>query len=166
MYSGSPSWSIAADVIGGGFAFVIFAYPSVFFHELGHLVAGKLMGLTPMYLVVGESDTLFRKRCFGVEIIVNLVPFCGFVVIKERRPNRFQQFVFILGGPFANLVLSVLALWLWRHTHFELTALALFFMQIGIAVANLIPRDVSVEGFLAPSDGKRLVSLFKVNEKG
>jgi membrane-associated protease RseP (regulator of RpoE activity) len=149
------------DVLGGCFVATIFVYPSIFLHELGHVLAAKLVGLRPTHLIVGESDILFQQLVGGVELVVCLVPFRGLAVVAESQMSRFQAVTFAMAGPLANAAVALALVLAWPYFAHHLTLGALFVMQLVIAGANLVPQDWQYEGRLVPNDGKIILTCFR-----
>lgn len=101
----------------------------VTFHEFGHFLAGRLMGVKVMRFSIGFGKPLFLRR-FGrdrTEFAIAAIPLGGFVRFLDERElpegesvasgevhrafNRqsvWKRFLIVAAGPFANLLLAVL----------------------------------------------------------
>lgn len=102
----------------------------VLIHELGHLLAAKLMGMEVESFSIGFGPALLQKRWRNVEYRISIIPFGGYVRIKgmekSKNSNESQQSVYdipngffskapwkriivLLAGPFANILLACVA---------------------------------------------------------
>jgi regulator of sigma E protease len=110
-------------------AFLLTIGVLVTFHEFGHYLAGRLLGVKVLRFSIGFGKPLFLRR-FGrdqTEFVVAAIPLGGFVrfldeheaaegeVItvadSERAFNRqkvWKRLIIVAAGPFANLLLAVL----------------------------------------------------------
>ncbi|WP_456433232.1 M50 family metallopeptidase [Nitratifractor sp.] len=96
----------------------------VFFHELGHFLAARRMGVRVERFSIGFGPILARKRCCGTEWAFSAIPLGGYVKMKGQDdadptvhstdPDSYggktpwQRIVILLAGPMANLLLAVL----------------------------------------------------------
>lgn len=151
-------------MLGVFFVLTVFAYPSIFVHELGHVLAAKLVGLRPTHLIVGESEVLFQRTVRGVKLIVCLVPFHGLAIVEREKMSRFQIVIFAAAGPAANAGLAALIVIIWPYFNHHFTLGAIFMHQLAIAFLNLVPQDWEFEGRRFPSDGKQILSCFHRNK--
>ena len=109
-------------------AFLVTIGILVTFHEFGHFLAGRLMGVRVMRFSIGFGKPLFLRR-FGrdrTEFAIAAIPLGGFVRFLDERElpegesvdardahrafNRqkvWKRFLIVLAGPFANLLLAV-----------------------------------------------------------
>src|SRR4051812_1813285 len=101
----------------------------VTFHEFGHFLAGRLMGVKVLRFSIGFGKPLLLRR-FGrdrTEFAIAAIPLGGFVRFLDERElpegerivaaeahrafNRqkvWKRFLIVAAGPFANLLLAVL----------------------------------------------------------
>ncbi|MBK8740230.1 MAG: RIP metalloprotease RseP [Betaproteobacteria bacterium] len=101
----------------------------VTFHEFGHYLAGRLLGVKVLRFSIGFGKPLFLRR-FGrdrTEFVVAAIPLGGFVRFLDEREaaegevitvadsnrafNRqkvWKRLIIVAAGPFANLLLAVL----------------------------------------------------------
>ncbi len=89
----------------------------VFFHEIGHLVAAKLVGLPVSRFSVGFPPHIFRKRIGETEYCVGIVPLGGYCKVDLGTTGEpvkgvpwFSRILVAVAGPFFNLVLTALIL--------------------------------------------------------
>lgn len=118
----------------------------VFLHEFGHLVAAKACGIPLTRFSVGLGRKLWGVRLGGTEYCVSLFPFGGYVLpalpaeeLQDLPVHR--QVIFALGGPLANIIAAVVALWVYYcfHTGFPFAeALFVAFEQTGALIALLV----------------------------
>src|SRR5438309_9099154 len=143
----------------------------VFFHELGHLIVGKALGVRAIRFSIGFGPRLFGFNAGETEYRVSLLPLGGYVkfagdnpyeeVAPEDRGRGFleqppwKKGVIAFAGPAANFVLAIVLYFLvFAAPHQELAA------QVGYvkpkspaAAAGLRAGDriVSIDG--EPVDG-------------
>ena len=132
-------------------------------HELGHAVAGGLVGFRIMSVVVGSGPPLAAFRALGVNVQINLLPLGGMTMGFARRNHdwvRLRQWIFTAGGPAANVLIYVVLRRLYGagtsdSEHHPIVATAAF-VNWSILVANLIPFRMA-EGM--KSDGYGLFTI-------
>lgn len=89
-------------------------------HELGHYLAGRLLGFGIVEYSIGMGPRIFGWERKGIQYSLRAIPlggFCKFVGEDERNtePNAFnnmpvwKRFITILSGPAMNFVLAYLA---------------------------------------------------------
>ena len=110
-------------------AFLLTIGVLVTFHEFGHFIAGRLLGVKVLRFSIGFGKPLFIRR-FGrdrTEFVIAAIPLGGFVrFLDEReaaegevisvadsdrsfnRQNVWKRVLIVASGPFANLLLAVL----------------------------------------------------------
>jgi regulator of sigma E protease len=95
-------------------------------HELGHLVAARLLGIGVIKFSIGFGPTLLAVVRGGTEYALSAVPFGGYVRLVGEHPSdlvspeesgraycrrpAWQRLVVALAGPVANLLFPMLAL--------------------------------------------------------
>lgn len=84
----------------------------ILIHELGHLVAAKLMGIPVAGFSVGFGPKLWKRRYGRVEYSLRAFPLGGFVVpaLDEWELGTiplYKRLTFYLGGPLANLLVTL-----------------------------------------------------------
>lgn len=107
----------------------------ILLHEVGHLVAAKIVGIPVAEFSVGLGPKVWTWRWRGTDYSLRALPLGGFVLPAVAEESDFRRIAlrrriaFFLGGPLANLA----------------TALPLF------AVLNGTQRGLSFHGlFVAP----------------
>lgn len=104
----------------------------VFFHELGHMIAAKRVGIDVEAFSLGWGKKLIGRKWRGTEYRISVFPIGGYVKMKgehallqawenkadaiEKEPGSFfaaawwKRIIVSLAGPLANLVLSIVIL--------------------------------------------------------
>ncbi len=96
----------------------------IFFHELGHFTAARLMGVYVEVFSIGFGKRLFTFRAFNTEWSISAIPLGGYVRMKgqdDTDPSKkiyapdsynsktpLQRIFILLAGPLANFVLAFL----------------------------------------------------------
>jgi len=114
----------------------------IFVHELGHLLAAKMVGIPIARFSIGFGPVLWSRRAGGVEYCLSLVPLGGYVLPRIDDEKEFfgiaarRRIVFWLGGPAANFVSAalVLAIATWAREGFSLAGVL---VEPGTQVAGL-----------------------------
>lgn len=139
---------------------------STLVHELGHALAGRLVGLKAVRVVVGSGPVAWRVRLAGLPLEIGRgLLLGGGATHHERpaRPSRARTAVMLLGGPAANLALAAVAAGVAARTpHPGLAAagLGLIASQFAFAVDALWPRPARLGERALASDGQALLALF------
>jgi hypothetical protein len=144
-----------------GFLFLPALYATIAVHELGHLLAGRIVGMRPGAIVIGGIVIFksgrrwlirFNYRCMFSGGLAKVLPQKG-----DFRPAAFGWT--IAGGPFARLVFTVVCGFVelrygsgtWGFTD------TLFWTALLTTVGPLVP----VSSGLNKSDGARLWILMR-----
>lgn len=136
---------------------------SLFTHELGHLLAGKLAGMRPFLLIIGPLKVFATQNGLQIGLNRNLALAGGLAACLPQTPAHLKRQLLIMaaGGPLASLLggLSGMGLffmlpsesfWKYGGFVFGLIALAIF-------VVTSIPGKTS--GF--QTDGGQILSLLQ-----
>ena len=145
----------AVNMVGAVTVLMLWGFPSIFFHELGHTVAARLLGLKPTHLVVGEFDSIF-----SVDVVFRLAPIGGATLIDAPPTNKVTAFIYVISGPISNALIIFAAVTLWPHTALKAILATVILIEVIVVIENLIPRSMVYEGVAVPSDGKRLLQIF------
>ena len=106
------SWLVSLLVLSG----------LIFFHELGHYMAARLMGVYVEVFSIGFGKRLFTFRKWNTEWSISAIPLGGYVRMKgqdDSDPTNksfdddsyntktpIQKIFILLAGPFANFLLA------------------------------------------------------------
>jgi len=106
------SWLVSLLVLSG----------LIFFHELGHYMAAKLMGVYVEVFSIGFGKKLFSFHKFNTQWSISAIPLGGYVKMKgqdDSDPSKksydkdsyntktpVQKIFILLAGPAANFVLA------------------------------------------------------------
>ncbi len=110
-------------------SFLVTVAVLVVFHEFGHYLAARLMGVKILRFSVGFGKTLFvrRKGADQTEWVVAAIPLGGYVkmldsregeVLESEKPRAFDhkgvaaRIFIVLAGPVANFLLAFALYWL------------------------------------------------------
>ncbi len=106
------------------FIFIIFLFPLVFFHELGHFLFARLFGVRVEVFSLGFGPKLLKFKKGDTEYCFSLIPLGGYVKMfgddpmkKDEIPleDRHKSFTFkskwarfwiVFGGPLANFIFT------------------------------------------------------------
>lgn len=100
----------------------------IFFHELGHFLMAKLLGVRVDAFSLGFPPKLLHKKIGDTDYRLSVVPLGGYVKLLGENPNDevppellpysfmhhplWHRVVIVLAGPVFNLLFAVLALFL------------------------------------------------------
>ena len=106
------------------FIFIIFLFPLVFFHELGHFLFARFFGVRVEVFSLGFGPKLFKFKRGDTEYCFSLIPLGGYVKMygddplkkddipeEERRysftfKGKWARFWIVFGGPLANFIFT------------------------------------------------------------
>lgn len=82
-------------------AWAVVLYASMAAHELGHALAGYVVGLRPRIIYFGVGRELARLRLGALELRFNALPLLGLTIMAAQRPRllRLRFFLAIAAGP-------------------------------------------------------------------
>jgi regulator of sigma E protease len=96
----------------------------IFFHELGHFILAKLVGVKVLKFSLGFGPKLIGKKIGETEYLISAIPLGGYVkplgeepgeeLTEEDKPRAFtsqtvwKRMAIVLAGPVFNLVLAFL----------------------------------------------------------
>ena len=136
MLSGAAALLIKILAVGFGIGIIIL------FHELGHFLMSKAVGLHVERFSIGFPPHIWKRKHGDTEYCVGAIPLGGYVKVDLGTSGEnvsdipwYRRSMVVLAGPFANLVL---------------TALLIF------AVLGVIGRDFPVQSSVAGSAPNQL----------
>ncbi len=128
----------ACRAVGNFLAFVLLIGPLIFVHELGHLIAAKLVDVKVTRFSLGFGPPLLRARLGETEYCLAPIPLGGYVSLLGQQPNEDLPHAdadralsakplwaryFVLGaGPAANLLLPILVYFFYFVVNHNLVA--------------------------------------------
>ena len=96
----------------------------VFFHELGHFLAARYLGVKVLTFSIGFGKAIFSKTIKGTKYVLAIIPLGGYVQMKgqddldpSKRNNDIDSYnsrspiermIILFAGPFANFLLAFL----------------------------------------------------------
>lgn len=108
-------------------AFLVAVAILITFHEFGHFVVARLLGVKVLRFSVGFGRRLLRwQRGNGTEYAISALPFGGYVKLLDERDGpvppselgrafnrqpRWRRAAILIAGPVFNLLLAVIAYW-------------------------------------------------------
>jgi hypothetical protein len=149
---------------------VLWAPTVIVVHELGHALAGRLVGLRIHHVVLGTGPRLLWIRWNEMIVHLRTFPTGGFVVgyQPQPRPRRWRQAVFVTGGVLGNIAFIAAIVTAFdgfpsaRHP----TASVLFTMMIALIAAHVLtvigslrPRRLKTAAPADQTDGLILLNL-------
>ena len=166
---GSPSAKFIATVIGV-FIVQFGIYFIILIHELGHATAGWLLGYRMEKIQVGTGRVLWRNEAGdGIRFEWRLNPGAGLVVgwPQYAFASRYRKWLFVAAGPIASIALVLVLLkYVWvadfaaRAHHLPgLVMDTLCYWGIVVAIGNLIPHLLVIDGVQYRSDGYHLLTI-------
>ena len=94
----------------------------IFFHELGHFIVAKLVGVKVLKFSLGFGPKIFGRTVGETEYLLSAIPLGGYVkplgeepgeeISEEDKPRAFnnqpvwKRAAIVLAGPIFNLVLA------------------------------------------------------------
>ncbi len=143
--------------------------PMVVLHEIGHAVAGRLLGVHILGISIGRGRVLYHRRILGVNVEWKLLPIAGLTIpgaVPARR-LRSRMFLFVLAGPLTHLLVVVALVYLARFSGLQLGSFttepaplaALLVCNAAMLVVGLWPRRVPYDLALISNDARTLSRL-------
>jgi tetratricopeptide (TPR) repeat protein len=147
----------------------IFMLTTVVPHELGHAIAGRLLGYKVFRVIIGYGKVLFKRRFLGWEWEFRPFPIGGVTVIAIRssRFYRLRRFVMLLAGPLVNVIFIVLLFWILPKggslSSYSLQGVAPaldFFLANAVLLGlNLWPYKITTAAGVTENDGLALITI-------
>jgi regulator of sigma E protease len=114
-------------------AFILLIGPLIFLHELGHLLAAKLVDVKVGRFSIGFGPPLLRWRIGETEYCLAPIPLGGYVTLLGQNPYEeipeqdrdralsnkplWARYLVLAAGPFANLLVPILLYFFFFLTH-------------------------------------------------
>jgi len=106
----------------GWFVSLLVLSALIFFHELGHYIAARMMGVYVKVFSIGFGKTLYSFKWIETEWKISMIPLGGYVQMKGQEDmdpkavssdedsynvkKPWQRIFILLAGPFANFVIA------------------------------------------------------------
>jgi regulator of sigma E protease len=114
-------------------AFILLIGPLIFIHELGHLLAAKLVDVKVGRFSIGFGPPLLRRRIGETEYCLAPIPLGGYVTLLGQNPYEeipeqdrdralsskplWARYLVLAAGPIANLIVPILLYFFFFLTH-------------------------------------------------
>lgn len=111
----------------GWFVSLLVLSALIFFHELGHYMAARLMGVYVKVFSIGFGKSLYSFHWLNTEWKIAMIPLGGYVQMKGQDDSDptalsededsynvkkpWQRIFILLAGPFANFVIAFFLFW-------------------------------------------------------
>ncbi len=150
----------------------------IFFHELGHFLMARLLGVRVLKFSLGFGPKIFGFVRGGTEYCLSAIPLGGYVkllgesptepVSPEEIPASFShrplshRALIVVAGPLANFILA----WVFFALVFAFQGKPVYLPQVG----KVLPESPAAEAGLKPGDliiavdGKPISSWQELNE--
>lgn len=108
-------------------AFIIVLGVLIFFHEFGHFLLARLMGVGVLKFSLGFGPKIISKKIGFTEYCISLLPFGGFVKMVGEKPDAeidpdqipisfshkhvVKRLAIVAAGPIFNFFLAILIFW-------------------------------------------------------
>lgn len=152
--------------MGNFWAFILLIGPLIFVHELGHLVAAKLVDVKALRFSIGFGPPLLRTRLGETEYVLAPIPLGGYVTLLGQNPYEeippadverslgakplWARFFVLGAGPVANLLLPIILYFFFFLGHSSINPAVIGTVVDGSAAsdAELVPGDriVAIDG--------------------
>jgi hypothetical protein len=148
--------------------FLLFLFPLVIIHELGHALVAKVFGFKIFSVTVGYGKRLFEIKPFGITMRFNLYPLSGLTAAAPQSDKgfRLKYWLYIFGGPATHLAFILIL----GPFFISKASPARFFTQpllvepflltnLFLLVVNLLPHQPKGVGPMAYTDGHHLLHV-------
>jgi regulator of sigma E protease len=146
-------------------AFILLIGPLIFVHELGHLIAAKLVDIKVVRFSLGFGPPILKLRLGETEYCIAPIPLGGYVQVLGHRPGDdvgvaeidraltakplWAKYLFYLAGPLANLALPIVVYFFWFVTTVTMVSPAV----IGTVLPGSAADDAGLQ------QGDRIVAI-------
>ena len=147
-------------------AFILLIGPLIFFHELGHLLAAKLVGVKVLRFSLGFGPALWKVRIGETEYRLAPIPLGGYVTLLGASPEEtvspqdnyralrnkplWARYLVLGAGPAFNLLLPLFLYFAFYlgHTVVAPPIIGTVLDDSAAATSDLLPGDriVAIEG--------------------
>ncbi|HEX3046879.1 MAG TPA: site-2 protease family protein [Bacillota bacterium] len=146
-----------------------FITAAVIFHEIGHALVARIIGLKVHFVIIGSGKPWFKFKLGKTEIDIRSQPFSGFTgpAFTSIKGARYKRFLISGAGPFMNLVLAILPFFLaikefiwWISFWNPYLPLQMFILvNLYSFIMAMWPRTHNTPLGRMPNDGKSLLMI-------
>lgn len=144
------------DIIGLIVGMYTIAYVMVFSHEVGHLIAAKLVGMRTYALSVGNRAVIHQQTRSGFKWKFGLNALRGSVTV-DLSDSRWKNIIMYSAGPAVNALFAVVGAALLLNGAGSLLVLFFSAANVGVFIENMIPRG--------NTDGKNVLNQLRGNKE-
>lgn len=152
-------------------SFHFFVMVGTVFHELGHAVVARAVGMRVFAVVVGMGPSLVKFRFRRVIFDLRALPFGGFTFCLHKGPrsSRPKEMMVNFAGFGANLLLAAIVSWgapegtlaIWSMDRQWEPLTMLFWAQIVPFVLGLRPKSVTTPAGHVPNDARNFLNSLR-----
>ncbi len=148
--------------------FFIFAFLAIYIHELGHILAALLVGIGINRVIIGEGKSLFRKKIYGILVILNRRPGNGYTFVGELKKgfSKPAHSLFVVGGLLLQIIIIFPLVFITDFSFsdfigsYNVSISASFIMaNLVFIIVNLIPFRIQFKEIKIPNDGLQLLRI-------
>lgn len=164
------------SIILGIVLLILFFSFTIFIHEFGHFIAGKIFGLKAPVFSIGFGPCLWKKTIKGTEFRISAIPLGGFVSLPELDPTGMEliqgdgetkienvkpaiwwkRIIVAAAGPFGNVLFAILLSWIvyasYSNSRPQDVPEEVRLIQNGVVVAFVEPDTPEAESGLRVGD--------------
>lgn len=146
------------------FFLLVFFKLAIIFHEIGHLLAAKIVKGKARRLVLGNGHEVAKFKLKNLRVVINSEFNNGYTYASFGDQSRvpWKSALYVSGGIITNFVLAWVTYLIFpinyspAHINF---ALAFVLPNLYIGIKALIPYNITRLGMKLPSDGLHLLNI-------
>jgi hypothetical protein len=161
-----PGWVLTRIFLAN-----IFLILTIVPHELGHVIAGRLVGWRVFAAVIGMGKKILKFKLFGIIFVFNWLPVGGITRLApvDTKWYRTKRCITLLAGPAVNAAIAAIIFLIWRDSWREFgfwgvprAARFCFLTNLFVMVTNLWPYRLKGS---TGTDGKQLLETFSKKQE-
>lgn len=145
--------------------FPIHGYLFILAHELGHALAGMLVGVEIHEIELGVGRELFTFNLGSIRFVIRRVAVMGVTRgnVRDLRHGRIKRLIYIAGGPAADAAVLMIALMLVDGDPTPATPWlgSIIFIEAMFLLSDLTPRYVSLGDTRIGTDSQQIIELIR-----